>query len=286
MFTIVTGGAGNVIGPPRTGIEDRNALALALLMTIPLTYFLYQTSASRFARVGLILIILLSAVAILGTYSRGGLIGLAALSLYFWWVSTRKVTVAACALAIGLAGWSVLPDRWFERMASVQEVDADASFQGREDAWRFAMNAASSRLLGVGFSGTEDQRVFELYLPDPTATIARGRAAHSIYFQVLGDHGFVGLGLFLVILILAWRTAGRLSKLDGKDEEGWMAEFGKMARVTLATYCIVGAALSMAYDSTIFCLLGILSAAARLGLMEPAARRRRYGRPKARLART
>lgn len=285
MFTILTGGSGNVVGPARTTIEDRNALALVMLMTIPLAHFLYRTSANRLARLGLLGLMLLNAVAVMGTYSRGGMIGAAALGVYFWWTSARKLTVAACALAVGLVGWSVLPDRWFERMSSVQEAEADTSFQGRQDAWRFARNAASSRLVGVGFSGTEDRRVFELYLPDPVATFGRGRAAHSIYFQVMGDHGFIGLGLFLAILLLAWRTAGRLSKVGGEDG-AWFAELGKMARVALATYGVVGAALSMAYDASIFGLLGVLCAAARLGAARRAPRPRGYVPSRAGLAGT
>lgn len=285
MFTIVTGGEGNVIGPAKTTIEDRNTLALTMLMIIPLAYFLYSTSANRFVRLGLIGLVALSVIAVLGTYSRGGLVGLGTLGLYFWWTSPRKLTVAACALAVGLAGWFVLPDRWYERMSSIQEAESDASFQGREDAWRFAFNAASSRLLGVGFSGTEDRQVFELYAPEAVATIDRGRAAHSIFFQVLGDHGFIGLGLFLMILFLAWRIAGRLARLEGEDE-AWASVLGKMARVSLATYLVVGAALSMAYDSSIFCLLGLLSATARLCLTKQAVRRPGYARASSRLART
>jgi probable O-glycosylation ligase (exosortase A-associated) len=263
MFTIVTGGAGTVIGPPNTTIEDRNALALALLTTIPLAYFLYMTSSHRLTRVGLIVLMVLTAVAILGTYSRGGLVGLVFLLLYFWMKSTRKLRVAVCALTVGLAGLAVLPERWFDRMSSIDEANADDSFLGREDAWRFAINAASSRLLGVGFSGTEDVGVFQQYLQDPRATVGRGRAAHSIYFQVLGDHGFIGLGLYLGILLLAWRKAGQLAKTKDEDSE-WMSDFGRMARVSLATYCVTGVALSMAYDSSFFCLLGLLSAVGRL----------------------
>lgn len=284
MFTIVTGGAGNVVGPPNSTIEDRNTLALALLTTIPLAYYLYATAANRWVRIGLVALIILNAVAVLGTYSRGGTIGLAFLACYFWLKSTQKVVIAVAAIAIGLVGWSVLPDRWFERIASVREAEADASFQGRQDAWQFAINAASDRLLGVGFSGTEDLIVFQLHMPEAVATVDRGRAAHSIYFQVLGDHGFIGLGLYLTILVLAWRAAGRLAKTRSVDGE-WAANFGKMGRVALGTYCVSGAALSMAYDSTLFSLLGLLSAGSRLAAEKAAAKPgRSHARPAARLA--
>lgn len=281
IFTILTRGAGNVIGPAGTGLEDRNALALVMLMTIPLANFLRITSSNRQVQLCLVGLMILHAVAVLGTYSRGGLIGLLFLGAYFWWTSPRKLTVAACAMMTGLIGWSVLPDRWFERMSSVQAADSDASFEGRVDAWHFAFNAASSRLTGVGFSGTEDPIVFHAYMPITSATENRGRAAHSIYFQVLGDHGFIGLGLFLAMLAAAWRSAGRLLRI-GREHDPWFRELGTSFRLMLTAYCITGAALSMAYDSSIFCLLGLIAAAARLrsqehGRNEAGARRPRRG---------
>ena len=117
-FTILTAGSGNVIGPARTTIEDRNALALVMLMTIPLSYYLFRTSTSRMLRLLLLGIMILNAFAIMGTYSRGGMVGLLVLGLYFWLASSHKLTLAACAMAIGVAGWSVLPDRWMRAHVS------------------------------------------------------------------------------------------------------------------------------------------------------------------------
>src|SRR3954453_18799907 len=238
-FTILTGGSGQVIGPANTNLEDRNALALVMLLVIPLAYYLCRTSANRVVRLGLLGVMVLNAVAVLGTYSRGGMIGLAFLLSYFWLKSRHKLLVGLCTVTASLACLSVLPEQWFQRMSTVQSADADDSFAGRVDAWHFAINAASSRLLGVGFSGTEDQNVFERYMHDPVATFGRGRAAHSIYFQVLGDHGFIGLGLYLAILAIAWRCAGRLARTTTEGGE-WAAEFGRMARVALASYCVGG----------------------------------------------
>ena len=267
-FTLSTGGAGEVVGPARSSLEDRNHLAVVMLMTIPLANYLRLTSANHMARAGLVLLMLLSAVAVLGTFSRGGLIGLSFLGAYFWWSSPHKKLATIGILAIAWITWTVMPPRWFDRMSTIETAaDTDTSFQGRLDAWHFAYNAASARLLGVGFSGTEDADVFRTYAPDATVTVGRGRAAHSIFFQVLGDHGFIGLALFCAILIAAWRTAGRLSKVAGAENE-WIRQFGKAARLALAAYCVASAALSFAYDSSIYCLLGLLSAMTRLASKE------------------
>jgi len=266
-FTLSTGGAGEVVGPGRTSIADRNHLAVVMLMTIPLANYLRLTSANRVVRVGLVLLLLLNAVSVLGTFSRGGLIGLSFLGAYFWWSSPHKRLVTVGFLAIAWITWTVMPPQWFDRMSTIETAaDTDTSFQGRLDAWHFAYNAASARLTGVGFSGTEDGSVFRAFMPN-ARVVSEGLAAHSIFFQVLGDHGFIGLALFCAILIAAWRTAGRLSKVAGAENE-WIRQFGKAARLALAAYCVASAALSFAYDSSIYCLLGLLSAMTRLASKE------------------
>ncbi|SUS04166.1 conserved membrane hypothetical protein [uncultured Defluviicoccus sp.] len=266
-FTLSTGGAGEVVGPAKSSIADRNTLAVVMLMTIPLANYLRLTSANRLVRAGLVLLMLLSAVAILGTFSRGGLIGLSFLGAYFWWSSPHKRLATIGILAIAWITWTVMPPRWFDRMSTIETAaDTDGSFQGRLDAWHCAFNAASARLTGVGFSGTEDGSVFKTFMPNATV-VQEGLAAHSIFFQVLGDHGFIGLALFCAILIAAWRTAGRLSKVAGAENE-WIRQFGKAARVALVAYCVASAALSFAYDSSIYCLLGLLSAMTRLASKE------------------
>lgn len=52
--------------------------------------------------------------------------------------------------------------------------------------------------------------------PDPVAP----HAAHSIYFQVLGDQGFAGLAIFLLILASAWRNASVVVRAT-RDREEW-----------------------------------------------------------------
>lgn len=85
---------------------------------------------------------------------------------------------------------------------------------------------------------------FALYAPDPTDV----HAAHSIYFMVLGEHGFVGLTLFLLLWILVWRSAGRL-RTQGRQlsQTMWLSHLGAMCQVSLAGYAVGGAFLSLSY---------------------------------------
>ena len=89
-------------------------------------------------------------------------------------------------------------------MMSITEYEQDGSAMGRINAWWMAWNLAKANFTGGGFDIYEPA-VFQAYAPNPTDV----HAAHSIYFQVLGEHGFIGLILFVAIWIAVWRSAER-----------------------------------------------------------------------------
>jgi hypothetical protein len=110
--------------------------------------------------------------------------------------------------------------------------------------------------------------VFAKYAPlDGEYAVFAGRAyvAHSIYFQMLGEHGFVGAGLFLTLGVVTWLTASRVARrAEGHPEFGaWMPSLMRMVQVSLVGYAAGGAFLSMAYLDLPYYILGfvVLSAA-------------------------
>jgi O-antigen ligase len=81
-------------------------------------------------------------------------------------------------------------------------------------------------------------------------------AAHSIYFQVLGEHGFVGLGLFLLLWILVWRdTAWIIRRSRERETLGWASDLARMIQVSLVGFFVAGAFLSLAYYDVPYNLL-------------------------------
>src|SRR5258706_10100751 len=81
-------------------------------------------------------------------------------------------------------------------------------------------------------------------------------AAHSIYFQILGEHGFVGLALFLLLWILLWRDASWIiRRTQGQDELRWASDLARMIQVSLIGYLVGGAFLSLAYYDVPYNLL-------------------------------
>ena len=113
---------------------------------------------------------------------------------------------------------------------------------GRINAWWMAWNLAVDRPFGGGYD-IYWPAIFARYAPNPNV-----HAAHSIYFQVLGEHGFVGLGLFLLLWIMAWRTAGYLRRTGPLlPATQWTADLGAMTQASLAGYAVGGAFLSLSY---------------------------------------
>ena len=256
IFTIRSGGTERVWGPEATFIGDNNALALALIITIPLMYYLQQNSDKRWVRHGLTAAMVLSALAALGSYSRGGLLAIAAMCLFMWIKSGKKVALGALLCLLGPLLLAFMPERWAERMDTINTFQEDSSAQGRLNAWQMAYNLARDRFLGGGFE-VSDPSIFARYAPDPQAV----HAAHSIYFQALGEHGFVGLALYLALGVATWRTAAAIiRRTRGKPELAWALGLATMSQASMVGFAVGGAFLSLLYFDMPYYLMAALIA--------------------------
>ncbi|PIF13489.1 putative O-glycosylation ligase, exosortase A system-associated [Janthinobacterium sp. 13] len=256
IFTIRSGGTERVWGPEDTFIGDNNALALALIITIPLMYYLQQNTDRRWLRHGLSGAMLLSALAALGSYSRGGLLAIAAMGLFMWLKSDRKLVLGALLAAVTPLLLAFMPERWAERMDTINTYQDDESAMGRLNAWRMAWNLARDRFSGGGFD-VSDAAVFARYAPDPMDV----HAAHSIYFQALGEHGFIGLLIYLALGIATWRTAAAIiRRTRGKPDLRWAHGLATMSQASLIGFAVGGAFLSLLYFDMPYYLMAALIA--------------------------
>ncbi|HVV65770.1 MAG TPA: putative O-glycosylation ligase, exosortase A system-associated [Rhizomicrobium sp.] len=259
-FVLVTGGHYRVLGPADSMIEDNNCLGLALVMLMPLLYYLGQTSKLKAVTMGCYAAMGLTALAIIGTYSRGALVAIAAMGLAF--VVKRRVGViplALCALLVtGLP--YVVPEAWFDRMTTITAANKDESFGERLEAWKTSTNLADARpFTGGGFSATELDWIAANY--ETPGSLPIGRAAHSIYFQVLGDHGYVGLALYLALIASAFYNTVSVGAMARKRPElRWAARLADMIQISMVGYLVGGAALSMAYYDGFLVLLAVTAA--------------------------
>jgi probable O-glycosylation ligase (exosortase A-associated) len=255
IFTALTGGSYHVMGPPRSFIGGNNEIALALIMTIPLMRYLQLQAKTKLVRYGLILSIAITLIAILGSQSRGALLGLIAMILFLIWKSPRRLTLFALFAVVLSLGFAFMPKHWHVRMDSIAKYQLDTSAMGRVNAWRFATNLGLAHpLTGGGFDAFQSD-LFAIYAPDPENV----HDAHSIYFQVLGEQGFVGLALFLLLGWFAWRSCtGAIKQVGHNPDTEWIAILARMLQVSIVGYAVGGAFLGLAYFDFYYSLLAIV----------------------------
>jgi probable O-glycosylation ligase (exosortase A-associated) len=255
LFALATGGHYRVWGPDGTFIGGNNEIALALIMVMPLMRYLQLEWDNKRGRLMITGFMVLMALAILASHSRGALLAGTAMTLFLWLKSPNKGRMFLGILALLPVLVLFMPEEWFQRMETIETYDQDRSAMGRINAWWFAYHLALDRpLVGGGFD-TFTQELFNVYAPDPTFL----QDAHSIYFEVLGEQGFVGLGLYLLLGIVTIRTGQRvLRACRDRPDLKWCANLVAMVQVSILGYAVGGAFLGLAYFDLYYHLIAII----------------------------
>ncbi len=268
IFTIEHGGVYHVRGPDGTFIGGDNEMGLALIMTIPLLRYLQMIATRAWLRYAMVASMVLSAVAAIGSQSRGAMLGMVMMGVFLWLKSRKKLFTGLLAAVATTMILLIMPQAWYERMATIEHYQNDASAEGRINAWKMAFNLAKDKPLGGGFN-TFQPGMFAIYAPEPRNV----HDSHSIYFEVLGEHGFFGLFLFLMLGLMVWRTAaGIIKRARGDPENRWAADLAAMVQVSLVGYASAGAFLGLANFDLYYTLIAVVVLCKSVLLARQAAR--------------
>ena len=260
VFVLLTGGAYKIWGPLYTYIEDNNSLAVALVAIIPLLRYLQLTSPVKHVRWALIGMMGLCGLSVLGTHSRGALVAVATMGAYLMWKTHKRAQLVLLGMIAIPFVLAFMPDHWYARMDTIvnYEQDASGSASMRLNTWSTMFNLAKDNpIVGGGFEVAMPE-IYNRYAPDRSFP---PQVAHSIYFQAMGEHGFVGFGLYMLLLWLFWRQAGALARMTkGRADLAWAHNFGLMMQVSLVGFCAGGAFLSLILYDVPYYLLAALVA--------------------------
>jgi len=244
IFTLLTGGQFRVYGPPNSFIAENNALALTTLMILPLIYYLYTVSSNKWVRRGWLFGFIASSFSVLGSQSRGAFVAILALAGYFWMQSRGKIVSALAILLFGMIAFSFMPQSWHDRMGTIQNYQEDPSAMSRIAAWKYCIGVANERITGGGFMSYSIPN----YARYSGQHVQRAFVAHSIYFSVLGAHGWLGLAMYLTILFLTLWNLRKINR-QTKHEEHFRKYnvLSRMLTLSLIAYMSGGAFLSLSY---------------------------------------
>jgi probable O-glycosylation ligase (exosortase A-associated) len=254
-FIIATGGNFRVYGPPRSMIEDNNDLGLALNMTLPMLFFLAQSEQHPKLRRLFWFLTFACVPTILCTYSRGALVGMVAVFFLMFMRLKQRMTILP-VVVLGIAAIVLFaPDQWKDRMNfSRKDRVVDGSAYSRINAWTFSWNLANDYPITGGGFDTFTQELFNRYAPNYHDL----HGPHSIYFGVLAEHGFVGLALYLSLVVSCIATLRRLAKWSRYQGDEVANHYAHMFMFSLTGFLASGAFLGRAYFDYYFTIVALI----------------------------
>jgi len=266
---IVSGGAHRTGGI--SGITgDNNFFAVMILVMLPMTVYLISQTKSLIVKNGLIALTIFIVFGLISTYSRSGFIGLAVFTLFALSSSKRKVLWILLLSITIYSAMELLPEEWFNRMDTVETAEEDNSFMHRVVVWKMCtIIALDNPFFGEGFRSIENLLVWQRYVPNyhlldfivtPDVNYFEPvRAAHSIYFQVLSDHGFVGLFVFMLIIFSTYVKIGTIKKRAKKNNmDNWVFTLLSMLRISIIVYCVSGGSVGIAYFDFLYAIFAMV----------------------------
>lgn len=211
---------------------------------VPLMFYLRSIVSQKWLKLALLGGIGLSTLSILGSHSRGAFLAIVVMVLFLWLKSQKKLFLGILIVAVLPLAIGFMPAEWTERMETIKTYDEDESAMGRINAWKVAINIANDRpLIGGGFE-LYTPKTFAKYAPNPLDI----HSAHSIYFQMLGEHGYVGLILFLSIGFVGWLNGSRVIRLSRNNpEHKWAGDLARMIQVSLVGFAVGGLFVNIGY---------------------------------------
>jgi probable O-glycosylation ligase (exosortase A-associated) len=267
IFDLLHGGTARVYGPGTSDIGDNNDFGVALIIILPLMFYQWHRQTNRYLRHGIIVMVFLVALGVLFTYSRGALVGACAMGTVFWLRSRAKLTTGLLIIAVGLFALLFVPEGWFKRMDTIGTYQEDSSAMSRILFWKISLRVAEVHpFLGGGFKVTYWPAAVNPMLSGTTLPpLTAPKAPHSIYFEVLSEHAWFGLALYLAIAVFSWRNCSWLVRRSrDRPDLAWANFLGRMGQGSLVAFWVGAAFVSQAYLDEYWCIIFVFDAARRL----------------------
>ena len=274
--TLLSGGGYgslNLMVTNNSGLYEGSTISTVAIAIIPIILWLarFGTVYPRDIRVrlftaGLIFACLLIPV---GTEARTGLICIGVLGVLMLRDTKRRMAYmvsAGVALAIAVP---MLPSTFTARMNTISNHKADSSASTRLAVWGWTIDYASDNPLGGGFEAYRQNRVQVRTVAQSeagTTTVVaenefadEGRAWHSAYFEMLGEQGFPGLFLFLLIHFcgLVRMEVLRRRYRHAEGDKAWIAPLATALQHFQLIYLVGALFVGIAFQPFVLMMLSV-----------------------------
>lgn len=204
----------------------------------------------------------------IGTQTRTGLLCIAALFVLMLRDSKRRIVYLAGAGFLALAAVPFLPQSYTSRMTTIQSYEGDQSASTRLAVWGWTLEYVKGRPFGGGFESYKQNQIQVSTVTEQgsgavqsvsaSTTQDAGRAWHSAYFEMLGEQGFPGLALWLLIHLVGLIRMERLRRRYRADEERpWIASLATALQHFQLIYLVGALFIAVAFQPFVWMILGV-----------------------------
>jgi probable O-glycosylation ligase (exosortase A-associated) len=276
LKTAMSGGGYGVLNlmiDNNSGLYESSTISTIAIALIPIilwlakygTIFPFDWRVKSFAG-ALIFACLLMPI---GTEARTGLICIGVLGILLLRDMKRRLLFIGAACALGAAAIPFLPSSFTNRMETIQGFAGDQSANTRLAVWAWTWDYAQSHPFGGGFGAYRSNHI----LVETVSTQSNGdtttvttqteadesRAYHSAYFEMLGEQGFPGLIIYLLIqgigLVRMEVLRRRYRKQDG--DKAWIAPLATALQHFQIIYLIGSLFVGIAYQPFAWLMLAV-----------------------------
>ncbi|WP_448663645.1 putative O-glycosylation ligase, exosortase A system-associated [Sphingomonas sp. CJ20] len=288
MKTVLSGGGYgelNLMVANNSGLYEGSTISTVAIAIIPLILW-FTRHGTIFApdwRVKAVAYALIFACLLIpvGTSTRTGLLCIGLLAILLLRDSKRKVAYLSALACAGLLAIPFLPSAFTERMGTIKTYQGDASASTRLAVWQWTMEYAKSHPMGGGFEAYRQNRIrYEkvsaadvggVTKVERSLEVDKARAYHSAYFEMLGEQGYPGLALWLLLNLSGIFRMEVLRRRYRKPAEGeeWIAPLASALQSAHIIYLLGATFIAIAFQPFVYMLIG-----AQIGLDTYTARKR------------
>lgn len=203
-----------------------------------------------------------------GTAARTGLLCVALVFVLLLRDMKRRFVYLGVIAGLGLVSVPLLPPAFIARMQTIQSYKGDSSASTRVAVWHWTLDYVKTHPFGGGFEAYRQNRIrFETEKVEGdganrkvslTPEYDHARAFHSAYFEMLGEQGYPGLILWLIINVsgLFRMEILRRRYLKGPEETQWAGALAGALQAAHLVYLLGAAFVGIAFQPFIYMLIG------------------------------
>lgn len=251
------------------GLYEGSTMSCVAISIIPLILW-YRRHGTIFPpdwMVSLFCFALVFACALLpvGTQARTGLICLFVLALLSLRAAKHRFVYIAAAGLLAVTAIPFLPQSYTERMGTIRSYKSDQSASTRVAVWAWTWEYAKDNPMGGGFNAFLQNRVrVEKAAGNPQETASvyeeESRAYHSSYFEMLGEQGYPGTAIWLLLHLAGLVQMERIRRrylLTRRGEEQWIAPLATALQHGHIVYLVGSLFVAIAFQPFIYMMLAL-----------------------------